>query len=551
MTTRKNADTSGSRVTRARRRAAFIATIRNASAVQPAAKPCSAARQETSSETRSAPLPTRAEPLPPTRSLFMPTAKPEPLPATRTALMRPVQPSPEPISRGGEADRKRAPVEPPTDSPRPKASTQIVEASHTKGVARPVPSAAPATPAAAGQPQPGLFRAEALQHRLSSEEGRGVVRVSPPWTWALLWVVVCGVGAALVSSFIGRIEITSRARGILRPVAGVRVLTSQITGTVVGVDARSGDSVKSGATLLRIESATAEAQLLEAERELEAVRGRFSVLAAQEDQKYAEQVESLHSRSRRLADQIESLRSSVSLQERHVAADRELLKKGLVSEISVGDTQESLAQAERQLSGAETTLDQTRQELASLEARRQDELWQRQQTMNSAQNKRDSLALVMKQNVIVAPVDGTVEALLVKVGEVVQAGQAVGKIVPAESKLHVVSFLPEKDRAFAKVGDVVHLELDQLPHAEYGTLEARVTRISDDLASPSEVNEAIGEGQKLAEPAYRVELEITDAHAADAAGVKLRTGTLLEARFTLRRQKLITLVLSPLKKWLP
>ena len=71
-----------------------------------------------------------------------------------------------------------------------------------------------------------------------------------------------------------------------------------------------------------------------------------------------------------------------------------------------------MAQAQRQLSGAETTLDQTRQELASLEARRQDELWQRQQLLSSAQNKRDALAVVMRQNLIQASEDGTVEALL-------------------------------------------------------------------------------------------------------------------------------------------
>jgi membrane fusion protein len=151
--------------------------------------------------------------------------------------------------------------------------------------------------------------------------------------------------------------------------------------------------------------------------------------------------------------------------------------------------------------------------------------------------------------VVLAPEEGTVEALLVKPGEVVQAGQPVGKIVP-ESGLRVIAFLAEKDRAFARIGDDVSLELDQLPDAEFGTLKARVTRIGDDLASPSEVSEALGDGQTLAVPAYRVELAITDAHAAEAAGVKLRTGTLLNARFTLRRQRLLTLVLSPLKRWI-
>ena len=93
------------------------------------------------------------------------------------------------------------------------------------------------------------------------------------------------------------------------------------------------------------------------------------------------------------------------------------------------------------------------------------------------------------------------------------------------------------------------MQLDQLPHAQYGTLRARIVRIADDLASPAELRDALGEDQKLAAPSYRVELEITDARAADAAHVKLRTGALMNVRFTLRRERLVTLVLSPLKRW--
>jgi hypothetical protein len=70
---------------------------------------------------------------------------------------------------------------------------------------------------------PDLFRQEALQHPLRSEEGRGLVRVSPPWTWALLLVFLSGIGTALLASLFGRVEVNGRARGILRPRSGIRV----------------------------------------------------------------------------------------------------------------------------------------------------------------------------------------------------------------------------------------------------------------------------------------------------------------------------------------
>ena len=81
-------------------------------------------------------------------------------------------------------------------------------------------------------------------------------------------------------------------------------------------------------------------------------------------------------------------------------------------------------------------------------------------------------------------------------------------------------------------------------------MRARVERISDDLASPFEIQEALGENPFPNLPTFRVELWLTDASAVARAGIPLRSGMLMNARFTLRRQRLITLVLDPLRKWL-
>jgi multidrug resistance efflux pump len=363
--------------------------------------------------------------------------------------------------------------------------------------------------------------------------------------------VVTALGAAIAASILCRVEVTTRGRGILRPTAGVRALTSLAAGTVARVEARSGQLVHAGTALLRIDVADVQGQVLEADRQIEALRTQFSTVATQQDHHYAEQVDSLKSRSRRAEDQIVSLRGTVGYQERRVSADDQLVAKGLISDLAAGEGRESLAQAQRQLSVAEQSLDQTRQELASLQHQHQDELWQREQALASVKNHRDSLTLLQRQSVVEAPEDGTVEALSVAAGEVVHAGQTVAKLIPAASPLHVVAFLAERDRAFVKPGEEVRLELDQLPHAEYGTLRARITRIGDDLASSAEIQEALGDSQRLDAPSYRVELEITDASAAEAAHVKLRTGGLMDVRYTLRSQRLITLVFHPLRRFFP
>lgn len=398
-------------------------------------------------------------------------------------------------------------------------------------------------------PSPGLFREEALQHFLKAEEGRGLVRVSPPWTWALLLVLLSGLATAFLASIFGKVEVNGRGRGILRPTAGVRMVIAKVDGTVGQLEARSGQQVRAGAVLVQIEAPPVQAQLLEAEHQVDRVRKHFTITAALQDRAYAQQAQRLGARIRKLKEQILSQRHSLARLDRNLQRNLTLGQEGIVSPIQVDEAREAVAQAHRQLSLAEQALEQASQEQAGLENGRQESLWQRRQTIENAETKVEALAFMLGQTLLKAPEDGLVEAMLVKPGQVVQAGQAICKLIPQGAPLHVVSFLEEKDRAFVKAGDEVQLELDQLPYAEYGTVRARIARISDDLASPFEIREALGDNPFAATPTFRVELDVLDAKAAVKAGIPLRSGMLMNARFTLRRQRLITLVLDPLRKW--
>ena len=397
---------------------------------------------------------------------------------------------------------------------------------------------------------PGLFRKEAMQHFLQAEEGRGLVRVSPPWTWALLMVLLSGLGSALLGSIFGKVEVNGRGRGIIRPSSGIRMVVAKLDGTVGQIDVHSGQQVKAGDLLVRIEAPPVQAQLLEAERQVQTVRKHFKVTALLQDRAHAEQSRRLRARIHKLQEQIGSQQDSIGMLERDLKRNLALERAGIVSPVTVDQARESAANAQRQSHLMEQALEQASQEWAGLDNSRQESLWQRRQTIQNAEVRAESLAFMLGQTRLEAPEDGMVEAMLVKPGEVVRTGQALCKLIPRDAPLHVVAFLEEKDRAFVKPGDEVKLELDQLPYAEYGTLRARIERISDDLAAPFELHEALGDNPLPNLPTFRVELRITDAGAVAKAGIPLRSGMLMNARFTLRRQRLITLVLDPLRKWL-
>lgn len=394
----------------------------------------------------------------------------------------------------------------------------------------------------------GLFRKTAIEHYLRGEEGSGPLRVSPPWTWALFWTLAAALLVALVGSLAGSLEVTGRGRGILRPAPGIQILNSPIGGTVAQVHAGSGQSIRAGEPLLQLDSTSLNAQFLEAERGLQLLQLDFRAFALRQDRLQADQEASLRARLRMLEEQEASQVDSVGLYQRKLSANQELKKSGLVSSIAVEDAAEALAQALRQLGASRQASVQVRQELASLQARREDELWRREHNLLQAKSRCDALQLSLGQALVKAPVEGTLEAILVKPGDVIQAGQALGRLLPKGAPLQVVAFLPEKDRAFVKAGDNVRLELDQLPYAEFGTLKARVARIAGDLASAQEIQETMGEAGRLEGANYRVELELTGAQGP--TGAPLRMGMLMNVRFTLRKQRPITLFLEPLRRWL-
>ncbi len=395
-----------------------------------------------------------------------------------------------------------------------------------------------------------LFRKEARDHLLRGEQSLRRVDISPPWTWALLGVLMAALVTTIVIAFLGSIEVNTRAVGILRPTSGVRVLVSQVPGTVASVPRHSGETVSAGDVVLQIDSPQLQGQLLEAQRQVTLLESDFGAFSQQQDQLHQRQVAESRTRIGKLVEQVASERVSIAVMKRKLEAMRSLESSAVVSRFAVLDAQEAVAQAERRLAGSEQTLAMANQELAAMDSRQHSELWQRRQSLDTALSRRESMRLESQQTRIVAPQDGVIEALLVKPGDDVRPGQTLGKIIPGGTPLEVISFLPEKDRAFVGVGSEVRLEIDQLPYGEYGTLGARVVRISDDLASADEVRQALGDGHDLKGPAFRVLLSITDTDAADAVRVRLRSGMLMQVRYTLRRQRPITLVLEPLRKWL-
>lgn len=398
-------------------------------------------------------------------------------------------------------------------------------------------------------PQP-LFRSEALEHYLREADGRGVLQVSPPWTWLLLGGFGAMVVVAMLLSVLGRVEVNDRGRGILRPVEGVRLIMAPTGGIVAERRFNPGDFVPKDSAIIRLNSPQVQANFLEADHRLKLLTGDFSKVASEQDALYLRQKRDLELKVASNKQDLDSWLLSEQIHTHKLKANRDLELQGIAGKLEVETAEENLEQARRQVRAARQALLATHQEMASLEAQRKNQVFTRKSDMETAQVRVDALGYSVRETSLASPVAGYLDALMVRPGDLVQPGQLLAKVMPVGGALQIVSFLPEKNRAYVHPGNLVKLELNQYPAAEFGTLTGRVVRVGTDLISSTEWKEAMGDEAKPDEASFRVEIDLLPQGSGPLQQVQFRPGMLLNVRYTLRKQSLITFAIAPLRRWL-
>jgi membrane fusion protein len=394
--------------------------------------------------------------------------------------------------------------------------------------------------------QAATFRQEALDHYLRRENAATVLNVSPPSIWVLFWIITGGMAAAIVASFIARVEVTATGPGILRPRTGVRLLVTQTAGVVAEVFAHSGQFVRAQGPIVRLDSAPLRADLFEAEGRIQLLRADVDRFGRGQATYTMQQRQSIESRIALLKAQISSVDETTAARTRKYEGDKALAASGLISPTTLSESRESVEVSRRERRQLEENLSQAYQELSSVAFATDSAKAAKEDELRTAIARRDALAFSLRQLTVVAPTDGYVEAMLVRPGDVLQNGSSVGKLIPAAPEMHIVSFIPERDRAFIKTGDPVRIELEQLPWTEFGALDGRITQISSDLASQDALKDAFGEHSPVTGASYRIEVAL----GPNRKQLPLHPGMLLTVHYTLRKQRLITVILQPLQRWI-
>lgn len=404
----------------------------------------------------------------------------------------------------------------------------------------------------------------------------------------LLWVVAAFFVIFVVWAAVTELDRTVRGMGRVIATSQLQTVSNLEGGVVEAIHVRTGQQVKAGQELIRLDrtatgselgsgEASASALAVKIARLQAEVAGREPVYPAPLNAAMASQVQierALHaSRMQELgsvvnAGQARILQAQRAVQEAQAAYQarvsardarqneiriiRPLVERGIEPRMSLIQAESgyavaaseaaaaaaAISRAQASISEAQATLNQQRQDWRSLAA---NELASAQAEYSARRSTLPALAERLDRTTVKAPLPGRVNRVLVTtVGAAVAPGAPLVEIVPSEESLLIETMIRPQDIAFVRMDQKAKVNITAYDPSVYGALDGVVVSISPDAVQ----NERTGESF------YTVQVRTTSNALKDRGGKPLPIGTGMVADVSLLGDKRTVLeyILSPLTK---
>ena len=325
----------------------------------------------------------------------------------------------------------------------------------------------------------------------------------------------------LLWASLAQVDEVTKGQGKVIPTSKVQLIQSSEPATIQELVVRSGQRVKRGQLLARLNDPTSASRLGEIQAETNSLEARASrltgegtgIVTACDGADCADEAALRSVRQSALSSRIAALRASAEQRRREGAEAAAtisslsrslqlanenvnrlapLAARNIVPQTDLATAQREVVDLQGRIAGAREQ--QGRANAAVSEARsqaneayftfRQDALNQRnelntkiavnEQSLRGAQGKLGRMELR-------SPVDGVVNDLKINtIGGFVQAGEKVMEVVPMGEKLLVETRIKPSDIAFIKVGDKALVKVTAYDFSTYGGLDGKVVQVSPD-----------------------------------------------------------------------
>lgn len=364
---------------------------------------------------------------------------------------------------------------------------------------------------------------------------------SRPYVGARRIIVTVGMGLFVFFSWasFARVDEVTRGQGRVIPSSKAQIVQSSEPASIQNIVVRSGQAVRKGQLLVRLDDTESSSQLGQIAAENRSLAARADRLsregggsgggadcsgasgAAQaecNDEAALQSVRAAALRSRKSAlnaaveqrrrdygeaqATITSLRSSLKLAQDQVGILAPLAAKSIVPQTELMDAQREESEIQGKLAAAQQAASRAQAAISEALAQaseaglqfRQEALNERSQLVAKMAVNSESLrgaAGRVQRSEIRSPVDGIVNDIQVTtIGGFVQAGQKILQVVPVGDKLLVEARVSPRDIAFIKVNDRANVKVTAYDFAVYGGLNGRVVQISADSIYDEAAKEA-------------------------------------------------------------
>ncbi|MEY4516410.1 MAG: hypothetical protein RL180_756 [Pseudomonadota bacterium] len=401
--------------------------------------------------------------------------------------------------------------------------------------------------------------------------------------WSIMLLLILTV---LWASF-GRIDIVAVASGRVVAAGNTKIVQAPDSARITTIAVDDGQHVNAGDVLLTLDAEAAQADIQQLDQSMAAARlsvaqgralqraidiGRPPVMPAVVDidpllaneaqQRVTSQYNEYQTRRQQIAAQIEQQQQqqqSIRAQLRNIATAlplvhqqetdyQNMMNKDYLPRHTLLDKQRERMELEgnqavlnsrlNELAAAIETLHRQQNSLAA-EAKR-GALDTVQQGMEQTEQVQPALVKAQRQNrlmTITAPVSGTVQQLAVHtLGGMVTPAQALMAIVPDNAMVEVDALVENKDIGFVKVGQDAAVKIDTFKFTKYGTLDGKITSLSQD---------AIDDEKRG--PVYNARVLLAkDWLDIDGRRVRLSPGMTVSVEIKTGRRRIIEFFLTPL-----
>jgi len=373
-----------------------------------------------------------------------------------------------------------------------------------------------------------------------------------------------------------KVDEVTHGQGRVIPSSKVQLIQATEPTTIQELLVRSGQQVRRGQLLARLDDTQSSSELGQIQAETESLQERSArlqaegtgaatvgggdeaTLSAVRRQALASRMSALRaSAEQRRRDAAEanatiaSLQSSLQLAQKQVGMLEPLAAKNIVPQTElitarreVVDLQGRIAAAREQASRANAAVSEALSQASEAQfSFRQEALNERSQVNQKIAVNEQSLRGArgrLGRMELRSPVDGVVnDVQITTIGGFVQAGEKVMEVVPVGERLLVETRVKPSDIAFIKVGDRAVVKVTAYDFSTYGGLDGRVVHVSAD----SIYDEA------TKEPYFNVIVETERSYLMSAGRrLPITPGMMTDTQIITGRKSILSYLLKPVLK---